>query len=164
MKPAERLHERRLLLLAILLVLVLIRFPLFLQQHLKKEGDFSQSRTSLVLRRLILGYLEKGIQTPRAQGRLNEIISMIKWTRTRRLSIKISLSLQQHLPRDVVPRNAKHDGPDHPPQPHRRRNVPLAPLAPPARHGPPLLEVGKVGLGFGVWGLGFWVRGSGSGV
>ena len=38
------------------------------------------------------GYLEKGIQTPRAQGRSTKIISMIKWIRTSRLSIKNSLS------------------------------------------------------------------------
>jgi len=38
------------------------------------------------------GYLEKGIQTPVAQGRSTKIISMIMWTRTSRLSIKISLS------------------------------------------------------------------------
>jgi len=36
--------------------------------------------------------LEKGIQTPMAQGRSTEIISMIKWTRTSSLSITISLS------------------------------------------------------------------------
>ena len=40
----------------------------------------------------MLGYLEKGIQTPMAQGRSTKIISMIKRTRTSRLSIKISLS------------------------------------------------------------------------
>jgi len=38
------------------------------------------------------GYLEKGIQTPRSQGRSTKIISMIKWIRTSRLSIKNSLS------------------------------------------------------------------------
>ena len=38
------------------------------------------------------GYLEKGIQTPVAQGRSTRTISMIKWTRTSRLSIKISLA------------------------------------------------------------------------
>ena len=37
------------------------------------------------------GYLEKGIQIPVVQGRSTH--SMIKWTRTSRLSIKISLSL-----------------------------------------------------------------------
>ena len=40
------------------------------------------------------GYLEKGIQTPMAQGRSTKIIPTIKWIRTRRLSIKNSLSLQ----------------------------------------------------------------------
>ena len=38
------------------------------------------------------GYLEKGIQTPMAQGRSTKIITMIKWIRTIRLSIKNSLS------------------------------------------------------------------------
>ena len=38
------------------------------------------------------GYLEKGIQIPMAQGRSTKIISMIKWIRTSRLSIKNSLS------------------------------------------------------------------------
>ena len=36
--------------------------------------------------------VEKGIQTPMAQGRSTEIISMIQWIRTSRLSIKHSLS------------------------------------------------------------------------
>ena len=35
----------------------------------------------------------KGIQTPMAQGRSSEIISMIRWIRTSRMSIKNSLSL-----------------------------------------------------------------------
>ena len=35
---------------------------------------------------------KSGIQTPVAQGRFTTIISMIQWTRTSRLSIKISLS------------------------------------------------------------------------
>ena len=38
--------------------------------------------------------LETGIQTPMAQGRFHEMISMIKWIRTSRLSIKNSFSLQ----------------------------------------------------------------------
>jgi len=42
----------------------------------------------------MLGYLEKGNQTPMAQGRSTEIISMIKWIRTSRLSMKNSLSSQ----------------------------------------------------------------------
>ena len=41
----------------------------------------------------MLGYMEKGIQTPMAQGLSTKIISMIKWIRTIRLSIKTSLSL-----------------------------------------------------------------------
>ena len=40
-----------------------------------------------------LGYLEKGIQTPMAQGRSTKIISMIKWIRTSRLSRNNSLTL-----------------------------------------------------------------------
>ena len=36
---------------------------------------------------------KSGIQPPMAHGRSTTIISMIQWTRTRRLSIKISLSL-----------------------------------------------------------------------
>ena len=51
---------------------------------------------SQALGRKIQSYLEKGIQTPVAQGRSTKIISMIKWTRTRRLSIKISLSVTSH--------------------------------------------------------------------
>ena len=41
--------------------------------------------------RWILGYLEKGIQNPMAQGRSTKIIWMIKQIRTNRLSIKNSL-------------------------------------------------------------------------
>ena len=37
-------------------------------------------------------YMEKGIQTPMAQGRSIKIILMIKWIRTSRLSIENSLS------------------------------------------------------------------------
>ena len=40
----------------------------------------------------MLGYLEKGMQIPMAQGRSTRIISMMKWIRTSRLSIKNSLS------------------------------------------------------------------------
>jgi len=40
------------------------------------------------------GCLEMGIQTPMAQGRSTKIISIIKWIRTSRLSIKNSLSLR----------------------------------------------------------------------
>ena len=36
----------------------------------------------------MLGYLEKGIQTPMAQGPSIKFISMIKWIRTSRLSMK----------------------------------------------------------------------------
>ena len=41
----------------------------------------------------MLGYMEKGIQTPMAQGRSTKIIEMIKLIRTSRLSIKKFLSL-----------------------------------------------------------------------
>jgi len=44
--------------------------------------------------RKMYGYLEKGIQTPMAQGRSTKIISMNKWFRTSRLSIKHPLALQ----------------------------------------------------------------------
>ena len=44
--------------------------------------------------RYISGFLEKVIQTPMAQGRSVKIISMIKWIRTSRLSMKNSFSLQ----------------------------------------------------------------------
>ena len=37
------------------------------------------------------GNLERGIQTPMAHGRSTKIISIIKWIRTSRLSIKNSL-------------------------------------------------------------------------
>jgi len=45
----------------------------------------------------MLGYMEKGIQTPMAQGRSTKIIEMIKWIRTRRLSIKNTLSCKGAL-------------------------------------------------------------------
>ena len=44
----------------------------------------------------MLGYMEKGIQTPMAQGRFTTTIWMIQWTRTSRLSIKNSLA--DHIP------------------------------------------------------------------
>jgi hypothetical protein len=47
--------------------------------------------------RQIQGYLERGIQTPMSQGRSTQIISMIKWIRTRRLSIKNFLSSPHHF-------------------------------------------------------------------
>ena len=43
----------------------------------------------------VYGYLEKGIQTPSAQGRSTQIIAMIKWIRTSRLSINNSLSVKR---------------------------------------------------------------------
>jgi len=42
--------------------------------------------------RQILGYIEKGVQTPMAQGRSTKIILMISWIRTSRLSIEYCLS------------------------------------------------------------------------
>ena len=48
------------------------------------------------------GCLEKEIQTPMGQGRSTNVISMIKWIRTSRLSIKNSLSLRViHLVRST---------------------------------------------------------------
>ena len=43
-------------------------------------------------RRNILGNLKKGIQTPSAQGRSTKTISIIKWIRTSRLSMRHPLS------------------------------------------------------------------------
>ena len=40
------------------------------------------------------GYLEKGIQTLMAQGRSTQIVLMIRWIRTSRLSMTDSLSSQ----------------------------------------------------------------------
>jgi hypothetical protein len=51
-------------------------------QHPDDAGDGKE------LGRWILGYLEKGIETPMAQGRSTKVILMIKWIRTRRLSVK----------------------------------------------------------------------------
>ena len=45
-----------------------------------------------LLGRSIQGYLEKGIQTPMAQGRSTKNISMMNWIWTSRLSVKNSLS------------------------------------------------------------------------
>ena len=45
----------------------------------------------------VLGYTETGIHTPMAQGRSTQIISMIKWIRTRLLSIKKSLCTQLRI-------------------------------------------------------------------
>jgi hypothetical protein len=44
-------------------------------------------------RKVDIGYLEKGIQTPMARGRSTKIISMMKWIRTSRLSLQNSLSV-----------------------------------------------------------------------
>ena len=41
------------------------------------------------------GYLEKAIQTPMAQGRSTEIISMMKWIETSRFSIQNSFSFRE---------------------------------------------------------------------
>ena len=45
----------------------------------------------LPLGRYILGYLERGIQTPMAQSRSTKIVWMIKWIQTSRLPTKNSL-------------------------------------------------------------------------
>ena len=50
-------------------------------------------RLGLGLKRWIRGNLEKGIETPMAQGWSTKIISKNEWVRTSRLSIKNSLSL-----------------------------------------------------------------------
>jgi len=44
----------------------------------------------------MIGYLEKGIQAPMAQGRSTQTISIIEWIQTSRLSIKNSLSRSRH--------------------------------------------------------------------
>ena len=49
------------------------------------------------LGREILGYLEKRIQTPMAQGWSSQIISMKKWVQTSKLSIKNSLSVPYYF-------------------------------------------------------------------
>ena len=46
------------------------------------------SEVPAVLGRWTLGYLEKKIQTPMAQGGSTKIIRMIKWIRIKRLSTK----------------------------------------------------------------------------
>ena len=48
----------------------------------------------------MLGYLEKGIQTPMARGWSTKFISMIKWIRTSRLSKKNSLYVPWKQVRD----------------------------------------------------------------
>ena len=53
------------------------------------EGDDNGGEKA---KQRILGYLQKGIQTPMAQGRSTNIISKMKWIRTSRLSMKNSLS------------------------------------------------------------------------
>ena len=60
--------------------------------------DSTTSRASIFANhpkpvRKILSYLEMGIQTPMAQGQSTKTISLIKRTRTSRLSIQNSLSL-----------------------------------------------------------------------
>ena len=57
-----------------------------------KEEEWSQEDTWRFIGRKILGYLETGIQTLMAQCWSTKIISMIKWIRTSRLSIKNSPS------------------------------------------------------------------------
>ena len=50
----------------------------------------------------IYGYLDKEVQTSMAQGRSTKIISMMKWIRTSRLSMKNSLSLKERALHLVV--------------------------------------------------------------
>jgi len=52
----------------------------------------TQSSTTNPSRKVDIGYLAKGIQTPMAQGRSTKTISMVKWIRTSKLSIKNSPS------------------------------------------------------------------------
>jgi hypothetical protein len=63
-----------------------------------------RTKRELPSKRVLLGGVEvdirlpgKGNSNPVAQGRSSRIISMIKWTRTSRLSIKISLSGVEEL-------------------------------------------------------------------
>ena len=53
--------------------------------------DLMEDRTPNPLGRWMSGYLEKGIQPPMTQGRSTNIIAIIKWIRTSRLSINKSL-------------------------------------------------------------------------
>ena len=52
----------------------------------------TSSHVPILRGRQISGYLKKGIEIPMEQGRSTVIVSMIKWIRTSRLSIKNSLS------------------------------------------------------------------------
>ena len=56
-------------------------------------GDALPASGLRVTRKVDIRLTDEGVQTPMAQGRSTKIISMIKWIRTSKLSIKISLSL-----------------------------------------------------------------------
>ena len=60
-------------------------------QH--RPGPPSRIQVIVRIGRWILGYLEKGIQTPMARGQSTKIIFIMRWIRTSRLSIKNFLSL-----------------------------------------------------------------------
>ena len=64
--------------------------------------------------RYILGYLEKEIQNPMAQGQSLEIISMVKWIRTSRLSMKNLLSVRLDAGKDSVQGYLTHKKPPPP--------------------------------------------------
>ena len=120
------------------------------------------------------GYLEKGFQTPVAQGRSTRIISMIEWTRTSRLSIKISLtSCRQGLHHR---HRAAHRSPQYKtrnPKPETRNSKPETGHSKPGTRNlnPELryfMEASKttdfasqsfntVRSGFAVWSFTFWV-------
>ena len=61
----------------------------FAHDRMGMKRRFHRKRNDLhMVRGQISGYLKKGIQTPMAQGRSTNIISMKKWIRTGRLSIQ----------------------------------------------------------------------------
>ena len=68
--------------------------------HNQLKASFHNSLFS-GLGRLMRGYLQKRIQTSMAQSWSTEIISMIKWIRTSRLSIKNSLFFSE-VERDLL--------------------------------------------------------------
>ena len=68
-----------------------------------RHQEVSNETCNHTIGSLISSYMEKGIQTPMAQGRSTKTIPMIRWIHTSRLSIKISLSstIPCTLPRAV---------------------------------------------------------------
>ena len=100
------------------------------------------------------GYLEKGIQTPMAQGRSTKIILRIEWVRNSWLSIKNSLA---------GPRGRRDPGA------MRGLQPPALALLSGSGLGFWAFRVWVFGfgfscLGFGVWGLGSRIWGLGFGV